>query len=191
MGAESLSPIGMGIGAGADLLKSVFGAYQFLHGNSKLNKLERPEYEQDQNILNNQQLAGQIASQGIPDAQKNFYSDQINSGLGSSLNAITQGGGGLGYVTNALGQSNNSFAQLLAMDAESKLRNQDVLMNANKDVRDENMKAFDYNKNRPYELAYNKWSAMTNSGAQNIFGGLKGIGASAVAGSDALNGMTG
>ena len=188
---ESLSPLGLGIGAGADVLKSIFGAYQFLHGNNKLNKLERPEYEVDKNILQNQQLGGQIASQGIPDSAKNFYSDQINTGLGSGLNAITQGGGGLGYVSNVLNSSNNSFRNLLAMDAEQKLKNQQVLMDANKDVRDENMKAFDFNKNIPYQNAYNRWSAMTNSGAENIFGGMKGLGATAVAGSDALNGMTG
>lgn len=176
MGLESLNPAGLAISGGADLLKSLYGVYQMIHGNSQLNKLQHPDYKPDQNILNNQKLAGSIASEGIPDSAKNFYSNQIDRGLGSGISATLQGGGGLGYINQLFQSSNDAYGSLMAKDAMQKLQNQQLLMGANKDVADENTKAFSWNKAVPYQLEYSKLVNQSNAGAENLFGGAKGIG---------------
>jgi len=97
MGAESLSPVGLGIDAGINLFKIFYGLGQTISGNKKLNDLEknRPVYNADPNILYNQQLAGKMASEGIPASAKNWYTDSIERGLGSTIQAAKDTGQGL------------------------------------------------------------------------------------------------
>jgi len=184
-----LSPISLAAGGIGELFKGIFGAYQMIHGNKKLNDLEanKPEYQIDPNIQYNQQFAGQLASQGIPDSAKNWYTDSIERGLGSTIQAAKETGQGLGSITTAFGSSNDAFRQLLALDAEQKQKNAQLLMGANKDMAAENLKAFDYNKNIPYQNAYNRWSSMTNSGATNIFGATQGLSSNGQMWGDYLN----
>ncbi len=172
-------PISMAIGAGSDLFKTFYGLEQMITGNNKLDKLNqnRPQYQVDPNIQYNAQLAGQLASEGLPSSTKNFYGDQIERGLGSTITATLQGGGGLGYVNNAYQSSTDAFRQLLSMDAQQKLQNSQILMGAKKDLRDENLQAWNYNVNVPFQQQWNRYTNQTNSGAQNIFGGGQGLGA--------------
>ena len=178
MGLESLNPISSGISTATDLFKLFYGVGQTISGNKKLNNLEdnRPIYNVDPSIKYNQQLAGQIASQGIPDSAKNWYTDSIERGLGSTINAGLSSGQGLGQITNAFGAANNSFRDLLAQDAMMKQKNQQILMEANKDLRDENLRAFDWNSAQKYADSYKRYSDQTNAGAQNIYGGGQGLG---------------
>lgn len=177
MGLESLSPIGLGIDAGAGALQSIYGLYEMLHGNKKLSELQRPTLTVDPLYKYNQQLAGQQASEGFSDSSKNFFANQIDRGLGSTINAALKTGEGLGTINNAFQSSNDAFQNLLAQDAIQKQKNQQILMGANKDLAEENLRAWDYNVNAPYQQAFAKYTQQTNSGAQNLFGGLKGIGA--------------
>lgn len=175
---DSLNPIGMAVNTATDLFKLFYGVGQTVSGNKKLNQLEenRPQYLIDPNIQYNQQLAGQIASQGIPDSAKNWYTDSIERGLGSTINASLASGQGLGQITNAFGAANDSFRNLLAMDAEQKRKNQELLMQSGRELRDENLRAFDYNQAQPYADKYARYSAQTNSGATNIYGAGQGLG---------------
>jgi len=176
--ADSLNPVSLGISTGLDLFKTFYGLGQMIHGNKKLNELEqnRPVYEVDPNIQYNQQFAGQLASQGLPSSAKNWYTDSIERGLGSTIQAGLASGQGLGNITNAFGSANDSFRNLLAMDAEQKMKNSQLLLDANKDLRDENLRAFDYNEAQKYGDAYKRYSQQTNSGAQNLYGGGNGLG---------------
>lgn len=175
---DSLNPISLGISTATDLFKMFYGVGQTISGNKKLNKLEdnRPVYNVDPNIQYNQQLAGQIASQGIPDSAKNWYTDSIERGLGSTINAGLSSGQGLGQITNAFGAANDSFRDLLAQDAMMKQKIQQILMEANRDVRDENLRSFDWNQAQKYGDLYKRYSDQTNAGAQNIYGGGQGLG---------------
>jgi hypothetical protein len=174
----NLDPISGAISTASNLFKLFYGVGQTISGNKKLNQLEdnRPIKTVDPNILYNQQLAGQIASQGIPDASKNFYTDSIERGLGSTIQASLDSGQGLNTINQSFGNANDSFRQLLSMDAEQRLKNQQVLMDANKEVRDENLRAWDWNEAQKYGDKYKRYSDQTNAGAQNIFGGGQGVG---------------
>ncbi len=184
MGLESLNPIGAIIGGATDLFKTFYGLGQMISGNKKLNELEanRPQYQVDPNILYNQQLAGQMASEGLPSSAKNWYTDSIERGLGSTIQAAKDTGQGLGSITNAFGSANDSFRNLLAMDAESKMAKQQLLMGAKRELRDENLRAWDINQNIPFQQKYSRYTNQTNAGAQNLFGGGMGLGADAAYG---------
>lgn len=173
----------------SNALKQFYGIMQLYQGMKGLKNLVRPEYQIDPNIKYNQQLAGQISSQGYGNAFLNNASDAINRNLGSTINAYTQTGQGLNAISGAQQNSNNAFQQLLMADAIQKSKNRDILMNANKDVSEENLRAFNWNKAIPYQLDYTKFTNMTNSGAQNIFGGQKGAAADYSAIGDAFSGM--
>lgn len=163
------------LGAIPALFKTIYGVGQTIGGNKNLKNLDRPTYEVSPEITQNRNLAGQIASQGLPDSSKNFYTDSIERGLGSTISSAERTGAGLGAVQDAYSTSTDAFRNLLALDANAKMKNQQVLMDANKDLADQKLRAFDYNQNIPYQQAYNKYTQQTNSGSQNIFGGLEGL----------------
>lgn len=171
--AGGIDPISGAIGVGTDLFKTILGITQLIGGNKKLNNLEdnRHIYEQDKNILYNQKLSQQNASQGFGNQYLNLATDNINRNVGTTTNAFLKTGQGLNTVTNTFDQGNSDFMNMLMRDYEQKARNQEGLYRANKDVADENLRAFDYNKNIPYQQKYNRAVQQTNSGAENIFGG--------------------
>jgi hypothetical protein len=170
------------LSAPGDIFNTIYGISQLISGNKhQKNLLEnRPQYNIDPNILYNQQLAGQTASEGLSTSAKNFYAENIDRGLGSSIQAGLASGQGLGVINQIYGQSNDAFRNLLAMDAQQKLDNQSALMGANKDLRDERLRSFDYNESQPWNLRYGQAVNQTNSGASNLTSGLKGLGSDAL-----------
>lgn len=170
--ADGFNPLSLALGGVSDLAKTGFGIWQFLKGNKDYKNLmnNRPIYEQDQNILNNQKIAGQIASQGIPDATKNYFTEGVERGLGSSIKAGLDTGQGINGITSMYQNSIDAWKDFLSKDASQKLQNQNVLLGANKDVADENKTAFDYNQNIPFQLKLARANQQSNAGAQNIFG---------------------
>lgn len=182
----------MGISSGIDLFKLVYGLTQTIGGNKQLNQLEdsMPKYQIDKGITDNKNIAAQTASQGFGDATKNYYGDVIERGLGSTIQAGLQTGQGLEFVNNAFGNANDAYRSFLAQDAQQKIQNQQILFDANKDLRDENLRAFDYNENIPWQMKYNRATQKTNAGAQNIFGGGMGVGADVAGLGDAAGGSS-
>lgn len=173
-------PIALGaaiVGGAADLGKVGYGIYQDIKGNSDYNKLtaNRPQRTTDPNILYNQKLAQNIASEGIPDSAKNYYTDNINKALGSGINAILQGGGDLNMINSLVGGATNSYKGMLAQDAQQKLANQGVLMSANQNVANQNQENWNWNTAQPYDIALAKATQQTNSGATNTVGGLQDL----------------
>ena len=185
-----IGAIGAGIAGASELFKLIYGIAQTAKGNKQLNQLEQtmPQYQQDQGILDNKNMAAQTASQGFGDATKNYYGDVIDRGLSSTIQAGLNTGQGLGFVNNAFSNANDAYRGFLAEDAQQKIRNQQVLFDANRDLRDENIRAFDYNENLPWQLKYNRATQKTNAGAQNIYGGGAGVGSSLMMLGDTLGG---
>lgn len=170
--------------AGASALgKVAYGAVQAIGGNKKLNELEknRPQRTTDENILYNQKLAGVNAASGLSGEAKNYYTNNINRNLASSINAILSGGGDINQVADLMRGSNDSFNQLMVQDAQAKLANQGTYMAANTAVANENMANWDYNVNIPFQQKYARYTQRTNAGAQNINTGLDALGKTALA----------
>lgn len=163
------------IAGGAGLAKSIYGIIQDISGNSNLSKLQVPQRTTDPNILKNQQLAQQIASEGMPDSAKNYYSDSINRTLGQGINAILAGGGDINMISSLVNGATDAYRKISAQDAQQKLANQGVLLNANKAVANENETNWNWDVANPYLQKYARYTQQTNSGAQNIAGGLQDV----------------
>lgn len=179
------------IAAGAAATYQVgHGLHQTYGKDNKYNRMVRDlaKYQVDPNIKYNRDLAATMANEGLPSSAKNFYGDQIDRGLSSTISAIHGGGGNLGQINQSFGQSTDAFRNLMAMDAQQKQQNQLLLMNANKDLASENMKAWNYNVNIPQQLILGHFEKRRNQGPQNIVGGLTGISNAFAMGAGASNG---
>lgn len=148
-----------------------YGLYQLLQGNSDINT-PRPLRTTDPNILQNQKIAQSIASQGLPDSAKNAYTENINRALGSGINAILEGGGDINMISSLVGGATGAYKNLAAQDANQKLANQQVELDANQNVANQNEMNWNWNTAQPYLQKYAKGSQETNSGVGDIFKGL-------------------
>ncbi len=178
----ALDPFSLAFDATSQGMKSLYGLFQLLHSSKGLKNLQFPTTSVDPNILQNKMLAGQYASEGIPDSARNFAADAIDRNLGSSIGAGLASGQSVGFINNAAQGSNEAFQNLMMQDALQKSRNRETLLDANKQLADENLRVFNWNKVVPYEQKFNQFTNQTNAGAQNIFGGLQGFGADLAAG---------
>jgi hypothetical protein len=173
-----LALAGLGLKGGADLFKTIYGITQMFKGNNMYKDLMNniPQYEVDPNIQYNLSLAKNIAQQGIPSQARNLYTENVERGLGSTIAAMQQGGGGLNMLNQAYQSSTDAFRNFMMQDAQQKLANQQAVIQAGKDVRDENLRAFQQNEMLPFQLKYQRSNQLSNAGSQNIFGGMSGLG---------------
>jgi hypothetical protein len=161
MGATDF--ISQGIGFNAGIAKTLGGAVQTYMGNRALKKLEanRPQYQVNPLIQN-------IAQDGFGAQATNYYTENVNRGLGAGINAITSAGGDINQIMQLINGANNSYKQYAMANAQQKLANQQGLIN-------EQRAAWDYNTNIPFQQSYYRAVQQTNSGAQNMYGGLSDI----------------
>lgn len=153
-----------GIAAGAGAIgKIAYGAHQVHKGNKDLKALEanRPKYQVNPILQNN-------ANFGFGQQATNYYTENVNRGLGAGINAITQGGGDLNQIMSLINGSQNAYKQYAMADAQQKLQNQSALVN-------DQRAAWDYNSNIPFQQKYYRSVQQTNAGAQNVAGGFQDI----------------
>lgn len=166
------------------------GMAQMIIGGLAMKKLEknRPQRFTDKNILMNQKMAQNMASQGLPQQSLNYYTSNINRSLGAGINAILSGGGDLNMIQSLVGGASNQFNQVMAQDAEQKLANQGVLMQQNQNVANENQMNWNTNTYQPYLDKYNRAAQMTNSGMTNFQNGMIGSAGTANAAATGMGG---
>ena len=166
-----------------NIFQAIYGLRQLHKGNKDLANLDatRPQRTTDSNLLYNQKLAQNIASTGIPDSAKNYYTESVNRALGGGIKAILQGGGDINMISSLVGGATDSYKQMLAADAQQKLLNQGVLMQQNQNVANENATNWNWNTADPYLTKYARATQMTNSGAQNSMAAIRGAGGQAAA----------
>lgn len=175
------------IGRLMNMGKMAYGAIQAIRANKDLKTLKRPIRTTDENILYNQALARENASEGYSSASKNLYTDNVNRALGSGINAILSGGGDVNMISSLVNGVLPSYRQMMIEDSRLKDQKQGLLMNANQAVAAENEANFDYNQNIPYLQRYYRDVQQTNAGVANVFGGMEGAAGQANAAS--VNGI--
>ena len=161
--AGTIALIG-GISAGAGAIgKVAYGAHQVHKGNKDLKALEanRPKYNVNPILANN-------ANFGFGQQATNYYTESVNRGLGSGINAILQGGGDINMINSLVGGATNAYKQYAIADAQQKLQNQEALVN-------DQRAAWDYNSNIPFQQKYYRSVQQTNAGAQNVAGGFQDL----------------
>lgn len=133
----------------------LFGYHQYLEGKKMKKALgDRPEYKIPGEI-------SQAAQEGLPEAQKQYYRQQQDRLLASSLNASNSRKGGLAGLAAVNQQQADANSNMLAQDSAARQQNQLRMA----DYRDQ---AFQFNKVNPYYEGVAEYQAMTGAGIQNM-----------------------
>lgn len=156
--------------------QAIFGAVQASKGKNTLDNAERPEYKIPDEVLKNLSVAERMALQGLPDAQKKAYVDQINQGMATSLRGLSSRKAGISGVSKLSQSQNQAYQNLLSMDAQARQENERLAMSARSDLAGYKDKAFQVNQMEPYEQKVAEGQALYGAGLQNIFAGVNTAG---------------
>ena len=112
------------ISGGLGLAKSIYGAIDSGKAKKELANLKPFDWKIQDEYFQNRNMAGNMATQGLDSASKDFYTTEAQRGLGSTFEAISQGGGNDPNVTSGLMDNyNRGLANLAATDASKRLDN--------------------------------------------------------------------
>lgn len=173
---------------GSGLLGGAVGYFQRRAAKKALSKLQRPEYEIPNEILENQKRAQMAANEGLPSAQYNQAMQNIQRQQNRALTSASDRRGGLMALPGLQQQANDSLLNLDVKNAEQRLKNQQQLYGINSQVAGYKDKQWDINKMQPYQRDYTYNMQLLGQGNQNMFAGAdKLLGGLALAGSSGSN----
>lgn len=162
------SAIMSGVGG---LAKTGFGIAQYIHGNQLAKHNIRPTYDIPAETLANRGLAASLAEDGLPAAERAYFTDAAGRGLTAGIDASLQGGGGVNDINNLVDTYSQGLRSLNARSAEMHVANVNNFMGRNSDVAAEKKMQWALNKYEPYKDIAKAASAEKNAGINNIFGG--------------------
>lgn len=150
------------------------GAYDFFKGradekkaNEELARLKNPFYKIQDEYTQNRNIAGNMATSGLPDATKDYLTTESQRGLGTSINAITQNGGNPNDAGRLMDIYNSSINRVAAQDAQARIGNIQNFMNVNRELAGQKTIQWSLNEYAPFqrklkELTQRKAAAQTN-----------------------------
>lgn len=155
-------------------LQALYGGFQVINGNKKLNRLEqnRPERRTDPWLTYNQRLTQSYAGSGLGAPTYNAIASSNDRNFGAALGAIQGGGGSVNDVSRLYDQGQQAYQNLALLDAQWRQQNMQNFMQSNAVIAGENQKNWQWNQAQPWTDKYQRAVQQTNSGAQNIYGGL-------------------
>ena len=169
----------MGLATIAAIAQAGYGIYQSIKGAKDRKKLKgkRPKYEIPQELLQNMSIAQRMAAEGLPEAQKQEYLQNVDRSAQLSLRGLSSRRAGVGAIAGVQQGMNLASQRLMSLDAQQRLQNQKLAMGARERVAGARDVAFNINKLQPYQQAYGEAKELQGAGIQNIFGGFDKLGA--------------
>lgn len=152
------------------------GAWQWYKGNQLEKQTVRPTYEIPEEAKKYLSLAEQQSLQGMPEAQRQAYIDNVMRNVSTGLYNLQSRSAGISGVSNVMAQSNDAIKNLAAQDAIMRQDNINRLQQARTNYANWQDKAFELNKLNPYYENINRAYAMQGAGMQNVKGGLQTAG---------------
>lgn len=138
----------------------------------ELRKLKDPFYKIQNEYIQNRDIAGNLASGGLPESTKNYVTQEAQRGLGTSLSALGQNGGGVNDVARLNDVYMNSIDKVAAEDAQAKLGNIQNFFNQNKEVAGQKTIQWTLNEYRPFERKLKEITQRIGAAKQNQNTGL-------------------
>jgi len=133
----------------------------------ELKKLKDPFYKIQNEYIQNRDIAGNLASGGLPESTKNYVTQEAQRGLGTSLAALGQNGGGVNDVARLNDVYMNSIDKVAAEDAQAKLGNIQNFFNANKELAGQKTIQWTLNEYRPFERKLKEITQRIGAAKQN------------------------
>ena len=165
--------------AAAQVGGQIAGGLQFFKGlkdekkaKAELAALTPAYYKIQDEYLQNQKLAGNMAASGLPQESQDYMTSEAGRGFSSSLSAILQGGASPNDVSGLLDTYNRSINRIGAQDADARLRNIQYYMNTNKDLAAQKTMQWTINEYQPYQNKLKELTQRRSAAEQNKWGGL-------------------
>lgn len=153
------------------LLSGVVGFFQRRKAKRELAKLQRPNYEIPNEVMQNQKMAQQAAQEGLPSQQYNQAMQNVQRQQNRALSAAGSRRGALMALPGINQQANDQLMNLDVKDAQARMSNQQQLYGVNSQVGQYRDKAFNINRMQPYTEDKNYYNNLLASGNQNLLAG--------------------
>jgi hypothetical protein len=132
-------------------------------------KRDRPEYDIPKEVMENQNMARNMAMQGLPAAQYNRGQANIDRNTAFGLRQSNSRRGGLVGLAGMEQAANDAYNNLDVADANARRQNQQGLMQQNQNVAQYRDKQFQLNELEPWQIDMQAASAMQGAAIQNLF----------------------
>ncbi len=187
MPAGGLLTGGIAAGAGA-LISGITGLFQKKKAKKLLADNPYPTEVVPEGIQQNQQMAQNMANEGLPSQQYQQGLKNIERSQNAALAAATDRRSGVANIGAIQEQSNNATGNLDVANSQARLQNQQRLMGANTASANWQDKTWQWNSARKYMQNYQYAMGLIGAGNQNILGGLDRL---VGAGTSLIGGMGG
>ena len=181
--AGAANPVGMGIAAGAGLLKAGLGFAQQLKGKKMLKKTIDPGYKIPKGFGKNLGQAEQLAKVGMPSEQYNKAQQDILRNVGTATRQLGRSSNPSAGLASLVRGQNDATLSLNVANAQAKRQNILQAMGARREMAGQQLAQQQYAQNRYFDKV-NEANARIGAGTQNMFGGLSDIGTAGIMGSN-------
>jgi hypothetical protein len=178
-GAAMANPVGMGIAAGAGILKTGLGFLQQAKGRKMLKRTVDPGYKIPKGFGQNLAQAEQMARTGMPSQQYNQAQQNISRNVGTGVRALSRSANPAAGVAGLVRAQNDATLGLDVSNAAAKRQNILQAMGARREMAGQQLAQQQYQQNRYFDKV-NEAQARIGAGTQNIFGGISDIGTAGI-----------
>ena len=172
-------PLGMGIAAGAGLLKAGLGFLQQAQGKKMLKKTIDPGYKIPKGFGKTLAQSEQMAKSGLGSQQYNQAQQSISRNVGTGVKALSKSANPAAGVAGLVRAQNDATLGLEVSNASAKRQNILQAMGARREMSGQQLAKQQYAQNRYFDEV-NEANARIGAGTQNIFGGISDIGTAGV-----------
>lgn len=173
---------GLAMQAGASAISLAEGEVQFVSSlikgkkdKEELARLKQPFYKIQNEYVENRNLAAQMATGGLPDATKNMMLTETQRGLGASLGAMKQTGGGINDMARLNSIIGDSINTIGAEDANARIKNIQYYMGVNKDLAGQKTMKWSLDEYQPYERKLKELTERRAADEKNAYNGANQI----------------
>jgi hypothetical protein len=170
---------GGGMGQGiANIAGGLIGGVSGLFQKKKAKKLlreagEQPIYNIPQEILANQKMAEQAATEGLPSQQYNNAMKNIQRSQANALSGALDRKSALMALPKIQQQSNDAYGNLDVTDANARMQYQKTLYGIGAQTAQYRDKAYQLNQLQPWQRKHTYAQQLLGAGNQNFIGGLE------------------
>jgi hypothetical protein len=167
-----MSWVAVAIGVGTTAVAIV----QLVDSSNQRKKAEKmkPKYEIPEEVGVNQDLAQQVAYEGLPAASRNAFNKEVQRSQASMLARTGELQAGISAMATAQVANQDALANLYSRDAEMRIRGKQMQMHTNLDAARARDKTFDIDF-AAYQQQLASAQAMAGAGQQNLVAGIGSV----------------
>lgn len=166
----------------AAAISGVSGGIQLINGLSEekkakqeLARLQPAFYKIQDEYIQNKNQGNILAGQGYTSAAKNYLTTETQRGLGTTISAISEGGGNPNDYSKLFDVYRRSIDETAARDSQMQVENIQRSIALNKDYAGQKSMANVLNEIQPYQNKLKELTQRRSAAKQNIAGGMDTI----------------